>query len=104
MLQEYRVRVFGRFDDKKLEKVREGAIIDGEQYGPFWANVDSYQTRNTWLNIKMHQGKNREIRKIMQKNSLRVNRLQRKRYGPYTLTDVRFFFLNIFRAFLIDFS
>jgi len=71
------VRVYGRFDDRKLESIRRGAIIDGEQYGPFWAEVDKYQTRNTWLRIRMHQGKNREIRKIMQKNDLRVNRLQR---------------------------
>ena len=86
--QEYRVRVYGRMNDEKLEKIREGSIINGEQYGPFIAHVDKYQTRNTWLNIKMNQGKNREIRKIMQKNQLRVNRLQRKRYGPYTLMGV----------------
>jgi 23S rRNA pseudouridine2605 synthase len=86
--RDYRVRVYGRFTDEKLEKIRKGAVISGEQYGPFWCNVRRYQTRNTWLSISMWQGKNREIRKIMQKNSLRVNRLKRVRYGPYTLEDV----------------
>jgi 23S rRNA pseudouridine2605 synthase len=33
----------------------------------------------------MNTGKNREIRKIMQKNQLRVNRIIRTRYGPYSL-------------------
>lgn len=81
----YRVRVHGRFDDKKLTGIRNGAVIKGIQYGPFICNVDSYQTTNTWVKIQMTQGKNREIRKVMQKNSLRVNRLKRLTYGPYNL-------------------
>jgi len=84
----YRVRVFGRFDEDKLSKIRKGAVIKGVQYGPFWCDVDHYQTRNTWLLIKMTQGKNREIRKIMQKHSLRVNRLKRLTYGPYSLGNM----------------
>ena len=34
----YRVRVYGRFDEEKLKKIRAGAIIKGKQYGPFWVN------------------------------------------------------------------
>ena len=37
--REYRVRVYGRFDDDKLLKVRQGAIISGQQYGPFWVKT-----------------------------------------------------------------
>lgn len=69
--------------------MREGAVINGVRYGPFICNIDKYQTRNTWVKIKMYQGKNREIRRIMQKNSLRVNRLKRLSYGPYTLFDLK---------------
>ena len=84
----YRVRVYGRFSEERLVKIREGAVIKGVRYGPFWCNVDSYQTRNTWLLIKMTQGKNNEIRRIMRKNSLRVNRLKRLTYGPYSLGNL----------------
>jgi len=35
--------------------------------------------------MKLHQGKNNEIRKVMRKFSLRVNRLIRVTYGPYSL-------------------
>jgi len=38
--------------------------------------------------MKLYSGKNNEIRKVMRKYSLRVNRLQRIRYGPYTLSTV----------------
>lgn len=84
----YRVRVYGRFSEEKLAKIREGCVINGMRYGPFYCNVDSYQTRNTWLIVKMHQGKNREIRRVMQKNDLRVNRLKRLSYGPYSLGNM----------------
>ena len=88
LTREYRVRVYGRFTEEKLKKIREGATINGVKYGPFWCEVDSYQTRNTWLRIKMQQGKNREIRRIMQKNDLRVNRLKREKYGTYSLANM----------------
>ena len=85
----YRVRVYGRFSDEKLAKIREGCVINGVRYGPFKCNVDSYQTSNTWLMVSMRQGKNREIRRVMQKNDLRVNRLKRLTYGPYSLSQLQ---------------
>ena len=63
-------------------------MIKGIKYGPYWVEVEKRQTRNTWLRIKLTTGKNREIRKIMQKFSLRVNRLQRIKYGPYSIGSV----------------
>lgn len=87
--RKYRVRVYGRFNDEKLLKIRAGAVINGKQYGPFYCNVEKYQTSNTWLEIKMEQGKNREIKRVMQKNQLRVNRLIRQSYGEYSLEDLK---------------
>ena len=72
----YRVRVFGRmFDEVKLQKLRQGVTINGKKYGPFVIEVEKRQNTNTWLHIKMYEGKNNEIRRIMRKFSLRVNRL-----------------------------
>lgn len=84
----YRVRVFGRMTEEKLANIRKGAVIKGVQYGPFWCSVDKYQTKNTWLQVRLTQGKNREIRRVMQKNDLQVNRLKRLQYGPYTLGNM----------------
>jgi len=47
--------------------------------------VTNRQNTNTWLHMKLYEGKNNEIRRVMRKYSLRVNRLKRERYGPYTL-------------------
>lgn len=62
--------------------------MNGRKYGPYVIEVEKRQNTNTWLHIKMYEGKNNEIRRVMRKFSLRVNRLQRVRYGPYTLGRV----------------
>ena len=82
----YLVRVFGRtFSDQKLAKIREGCVMNGRKYGPYVVEVTNRQNTNTWLHMKLFEGKNNEIRRVMRKHSLRVNRLKRVQYGPYTL-------------------
>ena len=74
----YSVRVFGRtFDDQKLAKIRAGCIMNNRKYGPYVVEVTNRQNTNTWLHMKLFEGKNNEIRKVMRKYSLRVNRLKR---------------------------
>jgi 23S rRNA pseudouridine2605 synthase len=87
----YQVRVFGRVDEAALADLIKGITIDGISYGPIEAELDdpSYNTRsNTWLFITLYEGKNREIRKVMEYLGLRVNRLIRVSYGPFTLGDL----------------
>lgn len=62
--------------------------MNGRQYGPYVIEVTNRQNTNTWLNIKLYEGKNNEIRRVMRKESLRVNRLKRTSYGPYTLQHI----------------
>jgi 23S rRNA pseudouridine2605 synthase len=76
------------FDEIKLKQLRAGVVMNGRKYGPYTIEVENRQNTNTWLNMKLYEGKNNEIRRVMRKFSLRVNRLQRIRYGPYTLGEV----------------
>ena len=62
--------------------------MNGKVYGPYVTEIEKRQNTNTWLHMKLFEGKNNEIRRVMRKFSLRVNRLQRVRYGPYTLGEV----------------
>lgn len=59
--------------------------MNGRQFGPYVIEVTNRQNTNTWLHMKLYEGKNNEIRRVMRKQSLRVNRLKRVAYGPYTL-------------------
>lgn len=87
----YQVRVFGQVDEAALANLINGITIDGISYGPIEAELDepSLNTRsNTWLFMTLYEGKNREIRKVMDYLGLRVNRLIRVSYGPFTLGDL----------------
>ena len=63
-------------------------IIRGQQYGPLDVTVDRSLTTNVWINVAMKTGKNRQIRRIMQKCDLQVNKLIRLEYGKYRLNKV----------------
>jgi len=86
-LRRYRVRVHGRVDSQKLASVAKGATISGVRYGPVRIEVekggegDGYH----WLLVSIREGKNREVRNIMAHLDLKVMRLIRVAYGPFTL-------------------
>ncbi|PWC53644.1 pseudouridine synthase [Azospirillum sp. TSO22-1] len=81
----YRVRVHGAVDEARLAGLAKGVTIDGVQYGPIEAALDRVQGSNAWLTVAIKEGKNREIRKVMESLELTVNRLIRTAYGPFQL-------------------
>jgi 23S rRNA pseudouridine2605 synthase len=84
----YRVRVHGRVDEAALAALDRGVTVDGVAYGPIEAGLDSRQGSNAWLTVVLREGKNREIRKVMQHLGLSVTRLIRVAHGPFKLADL----------------
>lgn len=84
-LRRYRVRAFGEVDDRRLKALAQGATIDGVAYGPIEARLDRMQGDNVWLTVSLREGKNREVRRVLEHVGLRVNRLIRMAYGPFQL-------------------
>jgi 23S rRNA pseudouridine2605 synthase len=84
-LRRYRVRVHGRIDEAKLEALRQGIAIDGFKYGPIQAALDRVQGSNAWLTLALREGKNREIRRVLEHFGWPVNRLIRLSFGPFQL-------------------
>jgi 23S rRNA pseudouridine2605 synthase len=87
-LRRYRVRVHGGVDPAKLVRLADGLVVDGTKFGPIEAKVDSVQRANTWLSISLREGKNREIRRVMDALLLPVTRLIRVAYGPFQLGNL----------------
>ncbi len=85
----YRARVFGKLNHERLKKLERGITVDGVRYGSIKVTVDSEGDANSWLTIILEEGKNREIRKVMDELGLQVNRLIRVSYGPFKLTDIK---------------
>lgn len=81
----YRVRAFGRVAPETLAKLAKGITVDGVRYGPIVAKIEKKQAANVWLRMTLTEGKNREIRKVLEHLGLTVNRLIRMGYGPFDL-------------------
>ncbi len=86
----YRVRVHGRVDVKKLEKLKTGITVEGIQYKSIIATLDEGEQTgaNSWLNVTLTEGKNREVRRVMEALGLQVSRLIRVSYGPFNLGNL----------------
>ncbi|WP_343895481.1 pseudouridine synthase [Craurococcus roseus] len=84
-IRRYRVRVHGAVDERALAALARGATVEGVRYGPIEAGLDSRRGSNAWLTVALHEGKNREIRRVMAYLDLGVTRLIRTAYGPFQL-------------------
>ncbi len=87
-LRRYRVRVHGGVNPASLKRLGDGMVVDGVKFGPIEAAVDSVQRANTWLSVSLREGKNREIRRVMDALLLPVTRLIRVAYGPFQLGNL----------------
>ncbi len=87
-LRRYRARVHGVPDPAALARLKGGIDIDGIRYGAIEAAIDRQQGSNCWLRLALSEGKNREVRRVLDYLSLPVNRLIRTAYGPFQLGDL----------------
>jgi len=87
-LRRYRVRANGRVTQEQLDRLRGGVTVEGVRYGPIEATLDREQGANVWLTFAIREGKNREVRKVLETLGLRVNRLIRVSYGPFALGEL----------------
>lgn len=84
-IRRYRARAFGTADDAALAGLARGITVAGVSYGPIEARLDRVQGRNVWLTLSLREGKNREVRRVLEALGLAVNRLIRIAYGPFQL-------------------
>jgi 23S rRNA pseudouridine2605 synthase len=84
----YRARAYGEIHQEQLETLSEGITIDGIRYGPIDANMERRTGRNVWIEIKITEGKNREVRRVLEHLELQVSRLIRVAYGEFILADL----------------
>ncbi len=100
----YRARCFGDVSQAQLEELIHGIEIDGVTYGKIDANLERRTGRNGWVEMTLTEGKNREVRRVLEHLGLEVSRLIRTRYGPFVLGAMPVGAVNeIRRADLIEF-
>ena len=87
-LRRYRVRANGETDQARLDALMAGVSIDGVDYAGIEAKLDRVQGANVWLTMGLREGKNREIKRVLEHLGLAVNRLIRMSFGPFQLGDL----------------
>ena len=85
----YKVKVYGNINNLDNQKLEKGITIDSIKYGPIIINVLDNKGKNTWMTVKLKEGKNREIRKIMSHFHLHINDLIRTNFGPFKLSSLK---------------
>ena len=88
-LRRYRVRAHGSVEQATLDGLRMGVTVDGVDYAGIDAKFDREQGSNAWITMGLREGKNREIRRVLEHLGLTVNRLIRVSFGPFELGDLR---------------
>ena len=87
-LRRYRVRANGATDQAQLDTLSQGITLDGVHYAGIEARLDRVQGANVWLTMSLREGKNREIKRVLEHLGLYVNRLIRLSYGPFQLGEL----------------
>jgi len=84
-LRRYRARAYGRVQQEELDTLKDGITVDGMRYGPIDAKLERGGGANSWITVSITEGKNREVRRVLDALGLKVNRLIRTSYGPFQL-------------------
>lgn len=85
----YRARAHGRISQEKLDTLKHGIIVDGEQFGAITATLERQTGANSWIMVTLAEGKKREVRRALEALEMKVNRLIRISYGPFELKDLK---------------
>jgi 23S rRNA pseudouridine2605 synthase len=88
VVRRYRARAFGAVTQEALEDLSEGITIEGVRYGSIDANLERRTGRNCWIEMSLTEGKNREVRRVLEHLGLQVSRLIRTAYGPFDLAGL----------------
>lgn len=84
-VRRYRVRLFGSVDRARLNQLAQGITVDGVRYQPVTAELERSKGPYSWATVSLREGKNREIKRLMEHLGLKVARLIRISFGPFHL-------------------
>ena len=92
-VRRYRARALGHTTQARLDALKDGTTVEGVIYGPMEATLDKLAEKadgraNVWITVSITEGKNREVRKVLESIGLKVNRLIRLAYGPFQLGNL----------------
>lgn len=83
--REYRVRLRGTLPAAVLDRLRRGVVLDDGPASFDRIEPDSGEGSHSWYRVCLHEGRNREVRRLFEHEGFEVSKLTRIRYGTVVL-------------------
>ena len=84
----YEVKVFGAVNDAILKKLRNGIVFQGHHLKPLTVRIIKQLPNKTWVEFRLGEGRNREIRNICEGCGLTVDKLRRVAIESLSIEDI----------------
>jgi len=84
----YLAKVSNQLSLDSVRKLREGVVIDGHMTAPAKVRIIRQETFATVVLVSIHEGRNRQVRKMFQSVGHQVVLLRRVQFGPLQLGDL----------------
>jgi 23S rRNA pseudouridine2605 synthase len=84
-IRRYRARLFGKVTQAELDRLASGTTVGKVKYGPIVADLERSKGMYSWATVSLKEGKNREVKRVMESLGLKVARLIRVQFGPFHL-------------------
>lgn len=85
----YEVKVFGKVTDTVLKKLRAGITAEDGVLKPKTVRVIEQLPNKTWLEFRLNEGKNREIRRICEAAGVTIDKLKRVAIGSLAIDNIK---------------
>jgi len=87
--KEYHVRVRGKVQQSQLDLMKGGVELDGRATSPARVRLIKDGEQNDWISVTIHEGRNRQVRRMCEAVGLSVVRLRRVRYGSLEMRGLK---------------
>lgn len=84
----YHVQISTIPEEDILKKLSTGIMLEGKKTLPATFEILRTGDKNSWISVELHEGRNRQIRKMLATENIEVLRLIRTQVGPYELGDL----------------
>ena len=85
----YHVQIDRLADAALLARMKTGCVVEGERLLAKEVSIVRHGAKNSWLEITLDEGKNRQIRRLLEGLGIEVLRLIRISIGPLVLGELK---------------
>ena len=81
----YHVKIKGVPEKRVIDRLRTGVVLDGKKTAPAGVSILKRGERNCWLQMTLYEGRNRQVKRMLEKFRYQVLKLKRVALGPLAL-------------------